>query len=235
MELKHYATTTPELLEIYKSLSRQVLISFKSINHYLYVENDCRIHFYNCMTSEIETAVLLVDLLVEIYPNISVIRELNFQTEIEMKIYLNNKLSIIANNIRENLFHRIFLRFESFARIIAKDQGKEQYSLLQTLKNLITHLNIDSNFQDFATLLIFTRNTVHSEGYHTKESININYNGVEYQFLQNKPLAFFNIEFVVYLIEEIDRFVLAIINSDKISKKVFISHISTGITNTFID
>ncbi|MFP7658081.1 hypothetical protein [Chryseobacterium proteolyticum] len=187
------------------------------------------------MISEIETAVLLVDLLVENYPNIPVIQTLNFRTEEEMNNFLNNKLSIIANNIRENLFHRIYLRFESFARIIAKDQGKEEYSLLETLKKLTTHLNIDSKYQDFATLLIYTRNTIHFEGYHTKASTNVDYNGVEYQFLQGKPLAFFNINFVVNLIEEIDRFVLAIINSDIISKKVFIEHISTGITNTFMD
>ncbi|UEQ75251.1 hypothetical protein [Chryseobacterium arthrosphaerae] len=233
MELKHHATTTPELLEIYQSLLRKTIISYQSVNQYSY--NDCRAHFYSCLTSEIETAVLLVDLLVENYPNISVIRNIEFQTEEEMNVFLNNKLSVIASNIRENLFQRIFLRFEGFARIIAKDQEKETYSLLDTLKKLILHLSLDSKYQDFATLLIYIRNTVHFEGYHTKDDININYAGVEYQFLQGKPLAFFNIKFLAFLVEEIDHFALAIINSDIISKRAFIEHTSTGIINVFLD
>lgn len=234
MELKHYATTTPQLLEIYQALCQKITISTMSLNH-SYVENDCRTHFYSCIISEIETAVLLIDLLVENYPNISIIQKINFQNEEEKNNFLNNKLSIIANNIRENLFHRIFLRFESFARIIAKDVGKEEFNISATLSKLITHLNIDSKYQDFINLLLYTRNTVHNEGYHSKPNIYVNYNGVNYEFLEGKPLAFFNINYVVFLIEEINSLVLAVINSYLINKKGFIVHISTGITHSFID
>ncbi|SHE95571.1 hypothetical protein [Chryseobacterium sp. OV279] len=233
MELKHKLTTTPELFEIYKSLYIKISTSFYSINRYQY--NDCRTHFYKRLISDIETTMLLVELLATHYPYIPSIEKIDFKSNEEMAYFLNSKLSNVTNNIRESLFQRIFLRFEGFIRTIAKYQNLEDHKLLTTIQKLIENLHINTKFLDFSKLLLYTRNTIHFEGFQTNSSASIYYNGIEYQFIKDKPLAFYNIEFLSFLITEIDCFILAIINSDCINKVDFIEHISTGITHNFID
>ncbi|MFP3591949.1 hypothetical protein [Chryseobacterium sp. SIMBA_038] len=233
MELKHKLTSTPELFEIYKSVYIKISTSSHSINRYHY--NDCRTHFYNRLLTDVETTMLLVELLATHYPNIPSIEKFEFKSNEEMAYFLNLKLSAATTTIRESLFQKVFLRFEGFVRTIAKYQSLENHKLLITIEKLIKHLDINTKFLEFSKLLLYTRNTIHFEGFQTNSSINIEYNGIEYQFIKDKPLAFYNIEFLSFLITEIDCFILAIINSDCINKVNFIEHISTGITHNFID
>ncbi len=233
MELKHKLTTTPELFEIYKSIYIKIRSSSYTTNHYK--ENDCRTYFYYRLTNDLENTMLLVELLITHYPNIPSLKKIEFKSDEEMKSFLNLKLSDITLNIRENLFQKVFLRFEGFIRTIAKYQGLENHKLLITIEKLIKHFDINIKFLEFSKLFLYTRNTIHFEGFHTNSSISINYNGKAYQFIKDKPLAFYDVEFLSFLIKEVDCFALAIINSELITKINFIEHISTGITHNFID
>ncbi|WP_276967304.1 hypothetical protein [Chryseobacterium sp.] len=233
MELKHKLTSTPELFEIYKSVYIKISTSFYSINRYQ--DNDCRTQFYNRLISDVETTMLLVELLATYYPHIPSIEKIEFKSNEDMAYFLNLKLSTVTSSIRESLFQRVFLRFEGFVRTIAKYQSLENHKLLVTIEKLIEHLDINTKFLEFSKLLLYTRNTIHFEGFQTNSSTSIHYNGIEYQFIKDKPLAFYNTEFLSFLITEIDCFTLAIINSQLINKINFIEHISTGITHNFVD
>jgi hypothetical protein len=236
MEIKHNKVTVQELVDLYEDIRFIFSDSFKIVQSYGYDENkDCRTVFFKLTSQSTQTNVILFHLIGEHFGDIKLWDNQNFTNEDEKQNFLRNQLDFIVSDLRESLFINIFLRFENFIKLIGKSQNINGDKLNKLSKDLIDKLGLDSQYKSLIDLLTYIRNTIHTEGFHTRDSTTISYKGKDFELKKDQPVTFYNEDFLHFLIIEINELVLAIINSTDVKSISLIEHTYVGLTHTYED
>ena len=176
---------------------------------------------------------ILFHLIGEYFGDIKLWKLQKFANKEDKENFLRNQLDFIVSDLRENLFVNTFLRFENFIKLIAKSQGINGDKLNKLTKDLIDKLVLDHKYKDLIDLITYIRNTIHTEGFHTKPDVTISYKGQNFELKQNQPVTFYNEDFLHYLISEINEFVMAIINTNEVRSITLIEHTYVGLNHIY--
>jgi len=158
-----------------------------------------------------------------------------FENDKVKQNFLRNQLDFILSDLRENLFVNIFLRFENFIKLITRSQGLNGEKLNKLTKDLIDKLGINIQYKDLVDLVTYIRNTINTEGFHTKPDVTISYKVQDFELKQNNPVTFYNEDFLHFLISEISEFVMIIITTNDVKSISFIEHTYVGLNHIYDD
>lgn len=223
--IKHKKTTVKELIKLYSEIRFEFSDLIKELQKNGWDEiKDTRIVSLKLMTEPIQTVIILLYLIDEHFGDISLWELQKFSNQKEKDNFLNNRLSFIVNELREGLFVNIFIRFENFVKIISKSLCLSGDRINFLSKSLINELNLNTDYKELINLITYSRNTMHTEGFHTKPDDIIPYKGVDYEFKQNKPLLFYNEDTLKLMIIEIKNLMADIIKSPKVNSQSYIGH-----------
>lgn len=232
MNIYNKKTTIKELIGLYSNLR----FEFSDLLHKLQENNgwdennDTRIVSLKLMIEPIQSTIILLHLIDEHFDNISLWDLQNFQSQHQKNDFLKDRLYFITNELRESLFINVFIRFENFIKISARSVGINGDKINQLSKKLIDQLNINQNNKELINLFTYLRNTMHTEGFHTKPDVTISYNGTKYHFKQNYPVTFYDVEFLCKMLTEIKKLIGEIIESDDIKSQSKIGHSYENLT-----
>lgn len=236
MNIKHEKITKEKVIEIYEDIRYIFSDSLEIVSLYGYDENkDCRMVFYKLAIQAAQTNVILFHLIGEHFGDIELWKFQKFASEEEKQNFLGNQLYFILSDLRENLFVNFFLRFENFIKLIAKSQGVHGEKLNKLTKDIIDKLALDSQYKSLIDLVTYIRNTIHTEGFHTKPDVTISFKGEKFELKQNQPVTFYNLDFLHYLISELNELVMAIIDAKDVKYIPFIQHTSVGLKHIYDD
>ena len=236
MDIKHEKITVQQLVDLYEDIRHIFSDSFAIVKSYGYDENtDCRTVFYKLASQATQTNVILFNLIGEHFGDLKLWQLQKFANEEEKQYFLRNQLDFIVSDLRENLFVNTFLRFENFVKLIAKSQGINGEKLNKLTKDLIDQLNVNKEYKNLIDLITYIRNTIHTEGFHTRADVTISYKGKDYVLKQNQPVTFYNEDFLHFLISEINEFVMEIINSKEVKSISLIEHTYVGVNHIYED
>ncbi|HLU17721.1 MAG TPA: hypothetical protein VKZ76_06705, partial [Edaphocola sp.] len=112
-------------------------------------------------------------------------------------------------------------------------QGINGDKLNKLSKDLIDKLKLNSDYKNLIDLITYIRNTIHTEGFHTKPDITISYKSQNFELKQNQPVTFYNEDFLHFLITEINEFILEIINSSDVKSIPLIQHTYVGLNHIY--
>ena len=234
MEIKHKKITVQELVDLYENIRFIFSDSYKIVASYGYDDNkDCRNVLYKLLIEAAQTNVILFHLIGEHFGNLKIWEKQNFISEQQKEEFLRNRLGFIISDLRENLFVNVFLRFENFIKLISDSQNLTGEKINKLSKDLIDKLGLDQDYKNLIDLLTHIRNTIHTEGFHTRDDKTITYKGKSFELKKDHPATFYNEDFLHFLIEEINSFFLEIINSNNVKSISFIEHTFSGITHTY--
>ena len=234
MNVKHKKNTVQKLVNMYENIRYIFSDSFQIVKSYGYDENiDCRTVFYKIACQTTQTNVILFHLIDEYFEDIELWKFQKLENEEQKQQFLRNQLDLIISDLRENLFVNIFLRFENFIKLISRSQEINGNKLNKLSKDLIDKLNLNSDYKNLINLITYIRNTIHTEGFHTEPDITILYNSQKFELKQKQPVTFYNEDFLYFLISEINKFILEIINSNDIKSIPKIEHTYVGLNHIY--
>lgn len=126
-------------------------------------------------------------------------------------------------------FISTFTEVENILRIIAKEYDNSSsynINITKLAENLINSLVLDTNYLNLWKVFAYTRNTIHSGGFHTHSSGSqvINYRDKKFEFKKDHPIDFLTPENLIFLIAEIIAFINEIVTHDKIKDIAEITH-----------
>jgi len=232
MKIQNKRTTIKELIKLYSGLR----FEFGDLLKKLQTENswseikDTRLVSLKLMIEPIQSKIILLHLMDEHFGDISLWELQKFQSQEQKNDFLNNRLYFIIIELRESLFINIFIRFENFVKLIAKSVGLNGDRINNLSKNLINKLNLNQEYKELINLFTYIRNLMHTEGFHTKPDITITYKGIDYEFFQNQPVTFYDVEFLCEMLTEIKNLISEIIESNDIKGKAEIGHTYENLT-----
>ncbi|MDO6601045.1 hypothetical protein [Tenacibaculum sp. 1_MG-2023] len=232
MNIYNKKTTVKELIKIYSGLR----FEFSDLLKKLLEENnwdenkDTRIVSLKLMIEPIQSKIILLHLIDEHFGDISLWNLQKFQNQQQKNDFLNNRLYFIINELRESLFINIFIRFENFIKLTASSVETNGNRINQLSKDLIDRLGLNQDYKELINLFTYIRNTMHTEGFHTKPDVTISYNGAAYDFYQNKPVTFYDVDFLCEMLTEIKKLIGEIIESNDIKSKSTIGHSYENLT-----
>ncbi|SHE95472.1 hypothetical protein [Chryseobacterium sp. OV279] len=236
MDIKHEKITVQKLIDMYEDIRFIFSDALNIVKSYGYDENkDCRTVFYKLASQATQTNVILFHLIGEHFGDIELWNLQKFADDEVKQNFLRNQLDFIVSDLRENLFVNIFLRFENFIKLIARSQGLNGEKLNKLTKDLIDKLGINIQYKDLVDLVTYIRNTIHTEGFHTKPDVTISYKGQDFELKQNNPVTFYNEDFLHFLISEISEFVMTVINTNDIKSIPLIEHTYVGLNHIYDD
>lgn len=126
-----------------------------------------------------------------------------------------------------------FLRFENFIKLVSNSQGINGDRLNKLTKDLIKKLNLNNDYENLVDLVTYVRNTIHTEGFHTRQNVTISYKGKNFELKKDEPVTFYNEDFLHFLIEEVNKLVLEIINSTDVKEVALIEHTYSGLKHIY--
>lgn len=234
MEIKHKKTNIKDFVNLYEDIGSVFSDSYKVILTLGYDDlKDTRNLFYKFVIEATQTNIILFHLIEEHFGNLKLWKKQNFKNEEEKYDFLANILSPIIGDLRESLFVNIFLRFENFIKLISNSQDLTGEKLNNLTKRLIQKLNLDLDYENLIDLITYVRNTIHTEGFHTRTDKLISYKGKCFELKKNKPVIFYNDFFLKFLIQEVNELVLAIIDSTNIKAIPLIEHTYSNLTHIY--
>jgi hypothetical protein len=223
--INHKKTTVKELITLYTDIHFEFRNLFTElIKNGWDEEKDSRIVSLKLMIEPIQSVIILLHLIDEHFGDISLWELQKFTNQTQKNNYINNRLFFIVNELREGLFVNMFIRFENFIKIISKSLGLSGEKINALSKKLIDELNLNIDFKELINLVTYSRNTMHTEGFHTQDNKTIHYKGIDYQFIQNQPLLFYNEDTLKLMLVETKNLIADIIESPKVKSQNYISH-----------
>ena len=232
MQIENKKTTIKELIKLYTDVRFQysdLLKNLQSENNWN--ENkDTRIVSLKLMIEPIQSTIILLHLIDEHFGDISLWELQKFQNQAQKDEFLNNRLYFIINELRENLFINIFIRFENFVKLISNSIELNGNRINKLSKDLIDKLKLNQEYKELINLFTYIRNTMHTEGFHTKPNVTISFKGTDYDFVQNQPIVFYNIDFLCEILTEIKELIREIIEKDEIKNQDKIGHSYENLT-----
>ena len=234
MEIKHSKTQIKDLVDLYEDIRFIFSDSYKKILPLGYDDlKDARNLFYKFAIEATQTNVILFHLIGEHFGDLKLWEKQNFQNEEEKDKFIVNRLSFIITDLRESLFVNIFLRFENFIKLVSNSQGINGDKLNKLTKDLIKKLNLNNDYENLVDLVTYVRNTIHTEGFHTRQNVTISYKGKNFELKKDEPVTFYNEDFLHFLIEEVNELVLEIINSTDVKAVALIEHTYSGLKHIY--
>lgn len=224
-KITHKKTTAKELITLYSEIRFEYGDLLTELRKKGWDEDrDTRIVSLKLMIEPVQSVIILLHLIDEHFGDISLWKLQKFSSQEQKNEFLNNRLSFIINELREGLFVNVFIRFENFIKIISRSLGLTGEKINALSKSLIDELNLDVEYKEFINLITYSRNTMHTEGFHTQRDIVVHYKGVDYQFTQNQPLLFYNEDTLKFMLIEIGKLLADIVNSPKVNSQNYIGH-----------
>lgn len=226
--IKQKLISVDELVKYYGEIKNIFENSYNDVSIFpnkdkVFQQKDARIMFYASVVSSVQNTEILSHLIKD-----------NLINFLQNHQYPKDKISSLSSGLVEdlkgNLFFNVFLRFENFIRLIAKSQGLSGDRINKLSKDLINHLSLNNDYNNLIDLFTYIRNTMHTEGFHTKEDIVVKYKGKEYEFKKDEHVSFVDNDFSIFLYEEINKLVLNIINSQSVKDIPKIEHNISGFT-----
>ncbi|MDP1814110.1 MAG: hypothetical protein Q8K92_06640 [Leadbetterella sp.] len=169
----------------------------------------------------------LIQALKRMWPNIKL------ENQIDKEKFLFDKSRALTGNYKSSLFINVFLEFEHFIRIIGKTidpNSSNEQSINKYSKNIIDTLVIDSSYKSLIDLLTYSRNTIHSGGFQTREVSPIEYKGVQYNLIKGHHVHFFDDHFLHLIIKELIELIDLIIHTPVIESIPYIPHTYADLT-----
>ncbi|MDQ7960391.1 MULTISPECIES: hypothetical protein [Flavobacterium] len=225
--IKNKKTTIDEIINPYIEIQQHYSKILKSINKdfkNLDKDKDTRIVSLKLIIEACQTNIILLNLVKENFGNLKLWDNHHFENNEERDKFLNDRLYFILGDLRESLFINIFLRFESFIKIISKSIGITGERINTVCKDLIDNTNVNTDYKNLIDLFTYSRNTIHTEGFHSRKTITVTYKGKSFEFKKDEPLLFYDIDFLAFMLSEIGNFIKDVIYSKTISKNLFIEH-----------
>lgn len=224
-KITHKKTTVKELIKLYSEIRFEYSDLLTELRKNGWDEDkDTRIVSLKLMIEPIQSVIILLYLIDEHFGDISLWELQKFSSQEQKNDFLNNRLSFIINELREGLFVNVFIRFENFIKIISRALGLPGEKINALSKSLVDELNLNVDYKEFINLITYSRNTMHTEGFHTQRDTLVNYKGVDYQFTQNQPLLFYNEDTLKFILVEIRKLLQDIVNSPKVKSQDYIAH-----------
>ncbi|MDO4763079.1 MAG: hypothetical protein Q4A00_01690 [Flavobacteriaceae bacterium] len=226
--IKQKLISGDELVKYYGEIKNIFANSYNDVSIFpnkdkMFQQKDARIMFYASVVSSVQNIEILSHLIKD-----------NLINFLQNHQYPEDKIlslsSGLVEDLKGNLFFNVFLRFENFIRLIAKFQGLSGDRINKLSKDLINHLSLNNDYNNLIDLFTYIRNTMHTEGFHTKEDIVVKYKGKEYEFKKDEHVSFVDNDFSILLYEEINKLVLNIINSQSVKDIPKIEHNISGFT-----
>jgi hypothetical protein len=130
---------------------------------------------------------------------------------------------------KASFFMGAFAEIENTLRIIAKeyDSGScDNHNITTLVNNLIDKLGINTDYKELWRVFAYTRNTIHSGGFHTHKSGNqsITYKNKKFDFIKDDPVDFLTPENLMFILSELIEFLKDIINHSDILGIVELNH-----------
>jgi hypothetical protein len=234
MDIQHKKVTIKELIDLYEDIRFIFSDSYKKIVSLGYDDSkDSRNMIYKLWIEASQTNVILFHLIGEHFGNLELWNLQKFSSEEQKEEFLRDRLGFIIGDLRENLFVNVFLRLENFIKLISRSQNIVGEKINKLSKDLIDKLNLNSDFKNLIDLTTYLRNTIHTEGFHTKNNVTIIYKGKDFDFFKDMPVTFYNEDFLFFLIKELDILVFEIINSQQIKSILLIEHNFSGLNHIY--
>lgn len=223
--INHKKITVKELITLYTDIRFEFGDLLTELQKNGWDEDkDTRIVSLKLMIEPIQSVIILLYLIDEHFGDISLWELQKFANQKQKNDFLNNRLSFIVNELREGLFVNVFIRFENFIKIISKSLNISGDKINALSKKLIDELNLNSDYKELINLVTYSRNTMHTEGFHTQTDKTITYNGIDYPFTQNQPLLFYNEETLKLILTETKKLIAEIIKNPKVKSQYYIGH-----------
>lgn len=222
-----------EVIGIYSDLQQHFSITLKATNESfkeLDQNKDTRIVSLKFIIESCQTNIILLHLIKENFGTIKLWENYKFANTEERNNFLNDRLYFILGDLREGLFINIFLRFESFMKIIASSIEINGERINTVCKSIIDNTGVSPDYKNLIDLFTYSRNTIHSEGFHTRNTTTIIYKEKSFEFIKNAPLLFYEIDFLAFMLTEIGNLMRDIIHSEVIAEKVHIEHAYANLT-----
>jgi len=224
--VQHKKVAIKELTELYSNLKSEYKDLLDSLleNDWNQVK-DTRIVTINFIFKHIQNTEVLLDLIDEHFENLSLWESQEWGNQPQKDEVLRKILNPILLDIKCGLFINAFIRFENFIKIISNSIGLAcKNKINPDSKKLIDELGISTDYKELIDIFTYSRNTMHTEGFHTWSKKERNYKGKNYLFEQNQPILFFDDNFVCHILIEIKSLIEDIISSDKVSSQSYIPH-----------
>ncbi|MEA9412596.1 hypothetical protein [Flavobacterium sp. PL02] len=234
--INHKKTTTKELIKLYTGIRFEFgdLLTELQKNGWD-EEKDTRIISLKLMIEPVQSIIILLYLIDEHFGDISLWELQKFTNQTQKNDFINNRLTFIVNELREGLFVNVFIRFENFIKIISKSLGLSGDKINALSKKIINELNLNFDYKELINLVTYSRNTMHTEGFHTQDDKAISYKGIDYQFKQNQPLLFYNEDTLKLMLVETKNLIADIIESPKVKSQNYIGHSYENLIHNYED
>lgn len=227
IELKIEKQPLEEVINLYSRIKEDIGAKINSTTEKypdLNETKDVRLVSLKLIMEAVQTNIILFHCIGDSFKDLDLWNYQDFKDEAHKQEFLNNRLYFISGDLREGVFTTTFLRFENFIKIIAGVLNIRGERINKLSKDVIDHLGIKEEYKNLIDLFTYLRNTVHTEGIHNRDSINISYKNNNYDFIKDSPTTFYNYTFLEILIREVTDLMNLIIDSEEIKAKDSIPH-----------
>ena len=226
-------TSIDEIIETYSSIRNHFsAVMEKTLGNFAELDQnkDTRIVSLKFIVEPIQTNIILLHLIKENFGTLPLWDNQTFENNDQRNEFLNNRLYFILGDLREGLFVNVFLRFESFMKIIASSIGIDGERINTVCKAVIDNTGVNPEYKSLVDLFTYSRNTIHSEGFHTRNSVTVNYKERSFDFVQDSPLLFYDLDFLAFILVEVGSLMEDIINCHIIAEKPIVEHSYANLT-----
>lgn len=143
----------------------------------------------------------------------------------EPETYLKNRRYTFINTAKDATFVTFFSYTEHYIRLIYKALNFNIKTNANAIgQELIEKLSLLGSYKELWNIMCYTRNTIHSGGFHTNDNITLNYQGEEFLFKKNEAIKFLTPEKYAFLFIECLNFMKNIASSDSVKNISLIKH-----------
>jgi len=231
--IKHKKASIDKIIDTYSNIQNHYsVVMEKTLTNFAELDQnkDSRIVSLKFIVEPIQTNIILLHLIKDNFGTLPLWDYQTFKSNDERDEFLNNRLYFILGDLREGLFVNVFLRFENFMKIIASSIGIDGERINTVSKAVIDSTGINPEYKSLIDLFTYSRNTIHSEGLHTRDTVTVTYKERSFDFVKDSPLLFYDLDFLAFMLMEIGNLMEDIINCDLIARKPSIAHSYANLT-----
>lgn len=171
---------------------------------------DARILYFSFLRENIQSYMFNVALSFELltpewWAKSRFSKSLQGKNEEDKKKYMEDRNYHFNIWSKFSFYIAFFVDTENYFRLIAEayDGGScKNYTISKTVDNLIKQLGLNNDYYTLWEIMAFTRNTMHSGGFHTNDDIAKTYKTKVFEFKKDHPIDFLNSENLLFLIVE---------------------------------
>jgi hypothetical protein len=231
--IRNKKSSIDEVIDTYSSIRNHFsTIMEKTLANFAGLDQnkDTRVVSLKLIVEPVQTNIILLHLIKDNFGTLPIWDNQPFKNNDERNEFLNNRLYFILGDLREGLFINVFLRFESFMKIVAASIGINGERINTVCKAVIDNTGVNPDFKNLIDLFTYSRNTIHSEGFHTRNTVTVTFKGRSFDFVKDSPLLFYDLDFLAFMLMEVGNLMEEIINSGIISGEPLVEHSYANLT-----